>query len=543
MSLLGCIFGLLSLVLPVSGAEVTSSGHIELDGRLRLEDVGAGEWHSPAGMSSGFERFDSTIGGRLEIEAADWLAIIEGRAVAKASSSAGSLGELSQRNQAAPVSIEVDEAVIELWDVGLSGLDLKIGHQVVQWGVGDQFNPTNTLNPERLDDILRFGDQLPNMMLRSDYAMGAMWTLSGVVVPIFRPSTLPQSADIGLAFTDRIPVIEDGLRRELQAQRNLANALGFPTIVDEANVVLPPASLENMAGMIRLAGAVGMTDLAVSWYTGRSDMPQPVGNTTSLVHSPRCHPNGMDDCINGYLMTDVDLAYPKMHVAGFNGAGELELPGSAPPIGWRAEVAWVIPERTTLVIQNNELDFGSFVQPAGELEYGLGGERPSVVSGKSFAKWTLGLDYSLGKFVYLNTQWVHGMTDEFGHGDFLSPAYTTRSAHGSSEIRRLRIGDYLVLGTEIILGGPTLRLFSIIDLTGYQIETQPEGSQQPEISYFGPASKKGRSVVFFPELMVDLGEGLNLGVGAVLLVGESHTKFGDAAAGGNLGFVRLKYAF
>ena len=39
-----------------------------------------------------------------------------------------------------------------LWDAGVSGLDLKVGHQVVQWGVGDQFNPTNTLNAENLED-------------------------------------------------------------------------------------------------------------------------------------------------------------------------------------------------------------------------------------------------------------------------------------------------------------------------------------------------------------------------------------------------------
>ena len=425
------------------------------------------------------------------------------------------------------------------------GLDLKIGHQVVQWGVGDQFNPTNTLNAEKLDDPLKFGEQLPNLMVRADYALAPMWTLSGVVVPVFRPSSLPESSRIGIAFIDRMPVIEDQVRRDLQAKQAFSRDLGFPTIVDQINLSLPEASFGNMAAMARIAGAIGMTDVALSWYSGRSDMPQAIRNYTTLAATPQCHPERPEDCIKGYMLTDADLAFPRMHVAGFNAAGEADFLGfiGAHPVGWRVEAALVLPERTVINIENEALDLGGVVQPAGELDYGLDGERPSVVSSEPFAKWTVGLDYTIGKAVYLNAQWVHGLADEFGSGDFISPDFVTRAGDADWEIRRYRLGDYMVLGTDLMFGKGTLRLFSIVDLTGYQHEQGSGATGKREITRYGPFSKKGHSVVLYPELMVGLGDGLKLSVGTVQLFGARHTKFGDPAAGGDLVFSKVRYDF
>mgnify|MGYP001266986410 CR=1 FL=1 len=183
------------------------------------------------------------------------------------------------------------------------------------------------------------------------------------------------------------------------------------------------------------------------------------------------------------------------------------------------------------------------VQQAGEYDYGLQGERPTVVDDSAFAKWTVGLDYTLGKAVYLNAQWVHGMTDEFGAGDFLQPDFTTRVGALDSEIRRLRIGDYGVLGADIALGTATIRLFSLFDLTGYQTESQVEGQDKRAVTRHAPFSTEGFSAVLYPELMFRFGDGLSAAVGTIQMFGEPHTKFGDPAAGGDLGFVRGAYEF
>jgi hypothetical protein len=517
-------------------------GYVEFDARARVSDVAAGPWYAPVGVAAGVERVEGIVGANLRSQGDAWVTEFAGRLRARGATEATDLPSLSDRSAVSPVIIEVEQATIELWDAGLKGLDFRMGHQLVQWGVGDQFNPTNNLNSDDLQDPLRFGKQLPNAMLRADYIVGPTWTLSGVLVPLFRPASLPATSAIGTSFTDRIPVVEDAVRRELQSAQALArDGLRTPTIVSGTSLQLPGATSDNVQWMVRAGGAVGMHDVALSWYTGRSDIPQAVRNYTTRVESPLCHPVRTDDCIAGYLLTEAELAYPRMHVAGLNAAGEANLLGflGAEPLGWRFEAAWVMPQRLTIAVENAELALSEgLVQPAGEFDYGLDGERPTVVEGRPFAKWTLGLDYTLGKGVYINAQWVHGLADEFGAGDFIQPGFVTRAGDADWEIRRLRIGDYMVVGSDIGLGGPTLRIFTLLDLTGYQTERAQEGRQDWAITKHGPLSPKGFSAVLFPELMFNAGHGLSMGVGAVILLGEEHTKFGDPAAGGNLAFVR-----
>ena len=161
----------LTLESSALAAETEATGFFESDLRVRLEDVPAGQWHSPAGVNRGFERFDNTVGGRLSAFSGDWTATIEGELRARANPQARDLDGLSNRQGVETLQWRLDEATVELWDAGVEGLDLKVGHQVVQWGVGDQFNPTNTLNAENLEDPTKFGEQLPSTMIRADYAL------------------------------------------------------------------------------------------------------------------------------------------------------------------------------------------------------------------------------------------------------------------------------------------------------------------------------------------------------------------------------------
>jgi hypothetical protein len=531
---------------PGWASEVDVTGRIQTDARYRLTDVPAGAWYAPTGVSSGFERVETTLGGSINAEGDGLIGYADLQLVATSQGAqVGTLADLANRGSVDPVQLEINEAFVELWDVGLMGLDLRVGHQLVQWGVGDQFNPTNNLNADDLEDPLQFGKQLPNTMIRADYAMGPMWTLSGVLVPMFRPAMLPPTSAIGVAFTDRIPVIEDDVRRQIQAEQALArDSFGYPTIVSGVQVLDPARSANNMAAMARLGGSIGAQDVALSWYTGHSDIPQPIRNYTRLQRDPTCHPARPDECIKGYMMTEAEMAFPRMHVAGLNVAGELDALGwmGASPLGWRLEAALVMPQRLTIAIENDELGIDpSLVQPAGEYDYGLDGERPTVVDDAPFAKWTLGLDYTFGKHVYMNAQWVHGMPDEFGAGDFIQPDFVTRAGGSDWEIRRLRIGDYLVIGSDIALGGATLRLFGLLDLTGYQTEQDPAGGGERGVVTHAPFSEDGFSAVLYPELMVSMGNGIKGGIGTVQLFGRNHTKFGDPAAGGDLFFVRGSY--
>ena len=133
------------------------------------------------------------------------------------------------------------------------------------------------------------------------------------------------------------------------------------------------------------------------------------------------------------------------------------------------------------------------------------------------------------------------MVDEFGEGDFINPDYVTRAGDADWEIRRLRIGDYLVFGSDLYLGASTLRLFSLLDLTGYRKEQTDTDSI--EISNYGPFSEDGFSAVVYPELITPIGDGTSISTGAVFMLGREYTKFGDPAAGGSVAFLKAQHRF
>ena len=528
--------------------DVDASGSISSDFRMRLSDLPAGPWYAPVGKSAGISRSETILQGRVTTKGTDLVAVADaGIVVNGLGHDIDAVSHLSLREKVDPVTVEMNELYIEVWNVLLDGLDLRVGHQLVQWGVADQFNPTNNLNADDFEDSLQFGKQLPNTMIRADYALGAMWTASAVLVPIFRPAMLPNTSGIGLAALDRLPMVEEQVRWQIQTERLFSeNNLGYPTVVTKADPRMPARSAENMQWMFRVGGSVGMQDVSASYYNGRSDIPQASRNYTSLVDGEICHPDNPNDCINGYLATEATLAFPRMQVFGFNAAGEVNALGwaGAEPFGWRAEVAVIKPERTVVTIDNGQLPLAEgLTQPAGEYNYGLDGERPTIIEGDVFAKWTLGVDYTVNKFLYLNGQWVHGMADEFGAGDFLRPGTVVRAGGADWEILRNRIGDYAVVGADILTGPATLRLFSVVDVTGYVKESGDTSGGARQVDEYSPFSKEGFSAVLYPELMFNMGTGLTASVGTIQMFGESYTKFGDLAAGGDLVFVRGRYQF
>lgn len=248
-------------------------------------------------------------------------------------------------------------------------------------------------------------------------------------------------------------------------------------------------------------------------------------------------------------------------MAGLNVAGEIPWIKA----GYRFELGVYVPHRRRAKITNDDL-LVIVPRPAGEYEYVTpDGSRPLVVDDVPFAKWTLGLDYTIGPYVYLNAMWVHGFADEFGAGDFFHPGVTVRSggvSEGASlgfcalgpprdgtecayEIVRPTLGDYAVLGIDLKLFDQRLlmRLFTIFDLTGYERrEFDPVLGERVSTKY-SPFSEEGFSAVIYPEVNYSFGNGLELGGGAILQLGKTYTKFGDPAAGGSLVFVRGRYGF
>ncbi len=551
----------------IAAPDVAVSGSWSTDVRYRPWALEAGTWYQDLSVDPGFSRNQNALNLLIRVRSGGLGGVFDGDLVYTGfSDELATLDDLTRRERVDPFRVELHSAYVEARDLGLEGLDLRFGQQLVHFGVGDQFNPTNNLNADDLEDPLRFGDQLGNIMLRADYSPRGNWTGTVAIVPIFKPALLPATASLGFSSTAALPWEEEELRWRVHSEQALADeALGYPTVVASATPELPASDLSNVQLGVNVGGYLGLHDLALSYYRGRLDFPVASANHTTVVAGEQCNPDDETDCIEGLLETHATLVYPRVQILGLNAAGELgllnRLTPRVLPIGYRVEAALHFPERQTLTITQDDLTLGFIDYPAGEYDYGLDGDKPTTLSDQPYLKWVVGLDYSFGRHVYVNLQWVHGLPDEHGAGAFWQPeqwvvrdggvdtdlVYTTTCAlegYGETcawERTRPRIGDYLVVGSDLMFGDTTLRLFAIWDLVG-QAEEHVVDWDRVRVRH-GPLSKEGFSAVLYPELMHNFGNGLELGAGALVMLGTKESKFGDPAAGGTQVFARGKYSF
>lgn len=547
---------------------------IESDLRFRFQDQKVGQWFGERKLDKGVERNQNTLGVRLSAKLDKFRAVGAVDLVLFGyNTKIDDIAQLSKSDAVQPYRVDVNELYLEADGFLLDGLDVRIGQQIVAWGVADQFNPTNNLNPDDLRDPLLFGKQAGNFMVKADYYITKDLSWSGVLVPLFRPALLPVSAALATASVDRVPFVDDKLRWRVESETAASQSklLQSPTVVDKTTINTPSAGFENMQAAFRLAWTIADQDIALSYYNGRTDFPVASANHTHLDKSfTGCNPKNKTQCATGLLKTDVTLEYPRMHVYGLNIAGEFNpfkaISKTIEGIGYRFEGALIVPQKTHITITQDALDL-AFPQPAGEYDYnndGIpGGPRPVVVDDTPFFKWTLGLDYTFLTNLYVNAQWVHGLADEFGAGDWIGHGVSVRQStvtgtlenaafscalvrdgtKCAKEITRPRIGDFLVLGADFhfLRDAALARLFTILELNGYH-ESSYDGNTGKRMTIAHPFwTSAGFSAAIYPELDYNFGNGFELGAGALFLLGKSYTKFADPASGGSLAFMRARY--
>jgi hypothetical protein len=565
--------------------KLTWGGKIQTDLRFRPQAVGITPWYEGRGLAAGVDRNQNLFGvrmagkyGRVNVKAdIDFILYGYSRDVREFS-------DLTRREKIDPYRVDVQNLYVEIEDLFVRGLDLRVGQQIIDWGVGDQFNPTNNLNPDDVEDVLLFGKQQGNLMVKLDYWFTEDWSHQLVVVPIFRPAVLPRSGELGLSRVDRVPVLDDKLRWLLEAETFFALNNNFdtrnPTIVHSATPELPEASFKNIQVGYKIGGTVFDQDVSLSYYLGRHDFPVPYKNVTTQDLRTRCNPDDPSDCIQSTLNSDVFLTYPRMHVYGLNMAGEIPWLKKINDkifhsIGYRLEAALIVPQKQTMEIHRGAVKIVNsqgatlFDIPGAEYDYDLdakaGGPRPLVLDDRVFAKWVLGLDYTFNEHVYTNIQWVHGMPDEFGAGDFMREGWTVGASTVTSdaaqtlkcvqvmrdattcahEYLRPRIGDYLVWGFDFkaLQQKLLIRLFTIFALNGVRESYFDPATNERATKQHSMFTKNGFSAVLYPEINYNFKNGLDLGAGVLAQIGKEWTKFGDPATGGTIVWTRARFAF
>jgi hypothetical protein len=411
-----------------------------------------------------------------------------------------------------PYRLEANAAYVDIYKI-LPKLDLRIGRQVVVWGTGDKFNPTNNLNTLDLSDPLLFGKALANNMIRADWNPWGDLILTAVWVPIFRPAQLPRTAPLAVTTPNRpAPVQEEFIRSTLGSF-----AQAMPPTQINVLTMQPDPSIANSQVGLRVAGRVLGLDVSGSYYHGRWGIPTPAWAIQK--------PNGVVDAI---------VMWPRVDVLGADIAGSIEkLKG----LGWWIEAGLFFPQKITYGTYNDA--FGGHdpitFEPTGKTDANGNAtfiphimapefQRGTVIPSDPFLKLTAGVDFTWNKYLYSNVQYVYGFIDEFGAG---KQCYARDKVTFDDYRCEARIGHYLVVGSD-------LKLFSdqlLIRLFG-AFKVPQIGDEDPKFT-----------AVLFPQIAWAVWDATELSVGAFVFLGDRDTKFGDPAAGASEIFVKARFTY
>lgn len=409
------------------------------------------------------------------------------------------LDDLATQQMLTPFHLESDAAYIALNDV-LPNLDIKIGRQTLVWGTADKFNPTNNINADDLEDRPLFTEPIGNQMIVVDYAPLAdkLW-FQGVYVPIFYPALLPPSATAALKDPQApVPYAQDADLEKIGALQNLLSISPMLVPSVSTTVRMPKARFTNGQSAIKLGTTLSGVDMSISYYNGRHDIPTPI-----LAESGTKDPSqgtGAECCYTSH----VTLIYPRMQVIGADFATQVPF---LDDMGLWGEGALFLPTPQDLRI---EFPIAVDVTPGGQSnDDGIANPVRDMVGATirktPYIKATAGLDYSFGEHVYVQGQYLRGFIDEFGAD---------------------HIGNYVVGGTDLIFFGRHLifRMFGVVDI--------PTGRGD------------NGSYVLYPELiLVPPWGSVTFELGSFFLLGESNTKFGQAAAGSSIAFFKVAGKF
>jgi len=306
-----------------------------------------------------------------------------------------------------PVRVLLDEAYINVTGLGFENLDVKLGKQRIQWGTGDQFNPTDNLNPDDMWDPLLFGKKIPTSALQLNYYLGPV-TITGVLLPLFTPALLPE-ADIrglgnimfrsmagGITMDTGDPALDDMLD-QLMGTMLPGMELGRLDIVAK----LPSKSAQNISAAVKVASNIKGVDFSVSYAYVFDDFGVP----------RRVDMNIQLEQLNSVNVTTV-MEFPRQHVFGFDFVTNIP----KLDVGFWGEFAYFISEPfPTEYYINIGTERYPWLSNIIDLTP-LSGEGIRLATDhpldKDFIKAVVGMDYTFPGSYYINVQYVRGLPNQ-----------------------------------------------------------------------------------------------------------------------------------
>jgi hypothetical protein len=412
------------------------------------------------------------------------------------------LQDLSRNTKIEPYDFQLNEAYLAVRRVPFQWMDFRIGRIIQSWGTADMFNPTDNLNSRDFSDPLDYTAKVPNQMVELAFYPASFLQIQVVWVPFFKPSLLPPSAQLGFAVEKTqdncflrapTPPLDRDQIQMLQGLFASIPPCDLNFISADVRTLKPSQSLRNSQVGTRAKFTVGLgdfgdMDFSLSYYYGRFSFPVAY---TAVADIKTTSGRTMDVA---YI---AEVMYPRMQVAGFDFSLS---PQSKYVPGFFGEVAVIFPEKVV---------FGLAVLQNGRLLENLFMSATNVPS-TPFVKATAGLDYTIGRKLYLNFQYVRGFFDEFND--------------------RYGIHNYFVPAAET-------KFFE----------------DELKIRLAGAWNLDDLSAVVFPEITWVAVPSVELVLGSFLYLGDTkpldpmsyggRSKFGQKAAGRSVAYLKAKYSW
>lgn len=277
--------------------------------------------------------------------------------------------DLFNRNIIDPYDLQLREAYVQISDLFVSNLDLKIGRQRIAWGTADKLNPTDNLNPYDLEDILDFGRHRGSDAINLTYYFKNDFSLQAVAIPFFQPANLP----VGMFSNALMPSIEVPIDIPINS---LTTQINKPK-----NSVMESSTLG-----FKFKGAIKSVDFSLSYIWGYNGIPY-LSKTTV---TPQLIPLGLD--------VNAELSYYRNHIFGVDLSTEIK------GVGVWAEGA--------LFKLQDSLMYSNVISISG-LDP-IQSDSLILDSKKPYFRAIVGADYHFGKGSYINIQYMHGFIHENG---------------------------------------------------------------------------------------------------------------------------------
>lgn len=365
--------------------KLSLNGYIQTDNRLLLDGVKLHRQEYRLDVKMEYKPFEKTrFYGEVWLRGYKYPEITQ-------------LNDLSEKKRILNFDSDIREAYFDIYGLFTKNLDIRVGRQRIAWGTADRLNPTDNLNPYDMEDIWDFGRHLGSNAIKLTYYLKS-FTFTGVVIPWFTPSVLPDKSWNAAFNTEyKIP----GLIFDSTSIPGIKIPVYLQPGSISDTIILPEKSLKHTPAFgIKIKKSIGNFDISASYTYAHDALPIPKKMYShlildTLILSPELKAEGR-------VSAKAHLEYPVIKVIG------LDFAGSVKGVGIWGEAACFLPEKIMMkrYLKYSIPDYSITVDSV--LTDSL------ILDNKPYLKFILGFDYNFKHGFYLNFQYLHGFINERG---------------------------------------------------------------------------------------------------------------------------------